>query len=290
MRKSLSIIAVVSLIALPFHAEAAQEEKALESLHLPSFAIFGFDRFKDEPKLNTPVPAEELEKILAARRMNDSDVPRFEKKLRSSPNTSTSRRASFIIPVVFYRSRHLFEQTSWSAQDMQEGRRLSRFFARLANRPDLEVFAKHPAAFRDGLINLRNWYASLLNHNGTLAQMVQFLDDGPYFGWPLPHSRIRELKLLQTMALPGRQERLALFTDNRKPEPMLLGVIDAKRRIQWARRLSQHPQSTIGDVEFHSPSAERVEVYGFVCHIHAGEGASVYLDKNLNLRFYFVTW
>ena len=271
------------LLTSPCRANVSTSSQALESLRLPSFSIFGFDEIKD-PKFDVQYPKEELQKILA-------ELRNVEKlKAVNASSKKSLAHISFVIPIVFYRSRRLFTQSEWSAQDIEEGQRISRFFARLTNKPELEIFSAQPGAFRDGLINLRNWYTGLCSHNPSLAEMMFTFDDGPYYGFPLPRARFSELKVLQSATLPGRTEKFALLTDGKTSNPLFLGVLAQNGAILWAQRLSREAVVPIGWAEMESDSCKKIEGSGYKCYVRAGEGSNVYLDENLKLRFFFVSW
>ena len=253
----------------------------IESLRLPSFSIFGFDEI-DDPKLNAQMPEEELQKLLIAYRKLG--------KTRASYDQTNGADASFAIPLVMFRSRRLFTQSSWSTQDIEEGQRISRFFARLVDRPELEIHSSNNAAFRDGLVHIRNWYANLCRQNTTLAAMIFTFDDGPYYGFALPQKRFSSLRVLQTMKIPGREEKFALMTDGKTAEPFFIGVLTQGGAIRWATRFSKSSGGIIDYAELGSGSCDIIQNYGYQCYAFAGEVSSIYLDENLNLRFYFVSW
>ena len=251
----------------------------LESLRLPSFSIFGIEQDQiEDAKLNSQMPEAEMEKLLQAATEKSRGLPREIAK----PDP-----ISFVIPIVMFRSRRLFAQSSWSTQDIAEGQRISRFFARLTAKPELEIFSSKPAVFRDGLVNLRNWYADLCNRNSTLSKMMFTFDDGPYFGFPLPRERYSSLELIKAKKIPGRNEKFALFTDGKTAEPIFIGVLAPNGALKWAARFNKNSSVTINGAYLSDQFSETIDGYGFVCRVNQ---CRIYLDENLNLRFYFVSW
>ena len=255
----------------------------LESLRLPSFSIFGWDKFKDEPKLNVPYSEKELQELM--------DAFKRPRAFNGAPNSDSRQKYDnrFLpaVALVMFRSRRLFAQSSWSTPDMEEGRRISRFFARLMNRPELEIHSSNPGPFRDGLVNIRKWYADLCNRNSTLGEMFFTIDTGPNYGFPLPRERYSSLELIESKKIPGRNEQFALFTDGKTSEPIFIGVLAPNGALKWAARFNKNSGMTINGAYLSDQFSETIDGYGFVCRVNQ---CRIYLDENLNLRFYFVSW
>lgn len=173
---------------------------------------------------------------------------------------------------------------------MEEGQFISNFFARLVERPELEIKATNQKSFGRGLQNLRDWFADLTQDNKTLASMIFTMDDGPFFGQQVDERRFNSWKRLQSAPIPGTRAKFVLMTDNRAPEPMIIGVMNADNSLLWARRYS-NDSGTLDNASLSKSSVETVEGYGFLAIMSSGgESSRVYRDEKLGLRFYYVSW
>ena len=278
---TLALVAAANLNTQGQTAPPKASQAKTSGLALPSFSVFGLPPEEKIEILDRPFSSAELEELLVA-----------IEPARKLPASTRKRAGYFYIPMVFYRSRHLFVPQQWTKADIEEGRTISRFFARLARQPDLEIKANDPRGFEQGLRRLSQWFGGLCQNNEDLAAMMFTLDDGPYRGQKVDEKKFMEWKRVGSAILPGSKARFVLMTDNRAPEPMIIGVLNADNSLLWARRLSS---KSVGDghlasAQLTSRAATQLEGYGYKLTMRMGESSVVYLDKDFQLRFYFVSW
>lgn len=254
------------------------------SLELPSLSIFGFSPSTAPDDFDKPFSPAELDKFLAEVKKSEAEYKR-----------SSKNKPYWIIPMVFFKSRHLFSKGAWTFQEMEQGRQISRFFAELTGMPSLEIKASEQGAFRQGLVRLRDWFASMCQDNTTLASMIFTLDDGPFFGADIDIKEFPRMRLVESAAIPGKQARFVLMTDGSNPEPMVIGVLNEDKSVRWLKRFSNGPKGRITEAELKKPALYKVEGYGYAVALMTDgtfgrERSHVYLDDALNLRFYYVSW
>ena len=90
--------------------------------------------------------------------------------------------------------------------------------------------------------------------------MIITFDDGPYFGFALPRERFSGLRVLQSMKIPGHDEKFALVTDGKKTEPFHIGVLAPNGAIKWARCFNNNPDGTIDSAELIGQNNRKVMV------------------------------
>src|SRR5262249_9251221 len=131
----------------------------------------------------------------------------------------------WLIPLAIYKSRALFAKESWTLEEIAQGQRLGAFFARLTDKPELRIEKSDQKSFGEGLLRLRDWFASLCRENSTLASMIYTLDDGPFFGEEVDANEYSKMKLVESAPIPNKRASFVLMTDLSKPEPMIIGVL-----------------------------------------------------------------
>ena len=94
----------------------SSEKPSEGSLKLPSFSIFGLPLSGDQNEMNDLLDPRALDQFLAT--VRGDQVKRGIKE----------RDYSWIIPMVFYKSRSLFEKDSWTSEDVRQGQLISSFF------------------------------------------------------------------------------------------------------------------------------------------------------------------
>jgi hypothetical protein len=263
----------------------SSEKKAKASrLELPSLAIFGWSPSVVPKEGDKPFSAAELEQFLTEKEKHEAEIKRNEKE-----------PFYWLIPMVFYKSRNLFSKESWTVEEINQGKLISNFFARLTSKPDLSIEGSDQESFRHGLVKLRDWFASLCRDNKTLASMIFTLDDGPFFGGEIDTKAYPEMKLIESVTIPGKQASFVLMTDGNQPEPMVIGVLSEDKSIRWLKRFSNKPAGRITEAELQKPAIYKIEGYGYAVALMTDgssgrERSHVYLDDDLNLRFYYVSW
>jgi hypothetical protein len=271
---------------------SAQNKTALPSekttkatgLELPSFSIFGWSSSTAPNEVDKPFSPDELERFLAER-----------EKYKAEDNTAKPEELYFIIPVVFYKSRHLFSKESWTAEEIEQGQQISDFFAKLTGKDELKIKGTGQVTFSEGLVRLRDWFASMCRDNKTLASMIFTLDDGPFLGFNLDINEYPKLRLLESEAIPGAKASFVLMADWTRPDPMIIGVLNEDKSVRWLKRFSNAPRGRIIEAELQKPAVHKLEGYGYVIALMTDgtsgrERSSVYLDESLNLRFFYVSW
>ena len=123
--------------------------------------------------------------------------------------------------------------------------------------------------------------------------MMFTFDDGPYQGQKVDETKFLQWKRLSSATIPGSKSKFVLMTDNQKPEPMIIGVMNADNSLLWAKRYSDKPagNGNLSNAELHKQTVTKVEDYGYKLVMSmGGEASVVYLDEKLELRFYYVSW
>ena len=288
MRPFQSIARIGLLLALMTSTPLAARAQTQAELALPSLSIFGFPLppSAENKKFDSPFSAQELESFLV-------EVDRVRPDQTTTGTQRKKSAAYFIVPFVFYRSRHLFKPQIWTQSDIEEGQLISHFFARLVERPELEIKATDQESFGRGLQQLRDWFVALTQNNETLSEMVITFDDGPYQGEKVDEKKFLQWKRLASATIPGSKSKFVLMTDDQKPEPMIIGVMNADNSLLWARRYSDKPagRGNLDNATLRRQTATKVEGYGYKLVMSmSGEASVVYLDEKLKLRFYYVSW
>jgi hypothetical protein len=267
----------------------ASQFKAVD-LALPSFSIFGLSPDRGQKEIEKPYTPKELESFLA-------EVEKQSSNSGGTNNPSVKKREKpyWIIPFVLYRSKHLFAKDAWTDDEIKEGQKISSFFARLVKRPDLQIEAVEQQSFREGLLELKTWFVTLCQDNKMLASMIFTLDDGPFYGQSVRKSQIVKMKKVASVQIPGKQFKLVLMKEQKATEPVVIGLLNQNNSFVWAKRYSGKPVGTITSATLSKGGVEKLEGYGYKCGLiadwtYGSEYSHLYLDEQLNLRFYFVSW
>jgi hypothetical protein len=286
IRPILQLLILLSLISCLSgqRSEPPPSQKKAGSLRLPSFSIFGLSPSTVPKEFDKPLSPTEFDQFL-------TEILRRETENKIAKN----ERPFWVIPMVFYKSRNLFSKESWSIEEIEEGQQISKFFARLTGKPDLEIKGSGQQAFRIGLISLKDWFASMCHDNKMLASMIFTLDDGPFFGVDIDVDKFPKMKLIESAPIPDKQASFLLMTDGDEPESMVIGILNDDKSVRWLRSYSNSPQGRITDSWLQKPAIYRIESYGYAVALMTDgssgtERSRVYLDESLNLRFYYVSW
>jgi hypothetical protein len=282
----LILLSLLSMLASGQTNPPASSEKRTKasSLELPSLSIFGWSPATVSKDVDTPFSAIELEQFL-------TEVEKDEAKNKSAKHD----RTYWIIPMIFYKSRTLFSQETWTVEEIEQGHQISDFFARLTHKPELRIDKADQQSFREGLVKLRDWFRSMCQDNKTLSSMIFTLDDGPFFGGNIDTTQYPKMKLVASAVIPGKQASFVLMTDEGKPDPMIIGVLNEDKSVRWLKRFSNAPNGRIAEAQLEKPTLYKVEGYGYVVALMTDgssgrERSHVYLDELLDLRFYYVSW
>jgi hypothetical protein len=286
-KRSTTFLLTLLLLAMPALAQTklptASEKRAPEnSLELPPFSIFGIFPEAPAAKFEEPLRAEELEKLLT--------------QIKRLPSTSPASKRSYyvLIPFFMYSRQKLFLKTSWTQEEIEQGRLLGNFLSQLVDKPELKIEGADQESFKQGLLRLKNWYASLYYDNQTLGLLIFTMDDGPFFGGNMETEKFSSMKLIDSESIPGSDARFVLLSDENQQEPMIIGVLNKDNSIRWLKRF-RNPPGRISKAELQKPGVHKIEKVGYIVNLmtngSSGEERSrVYLDESLNLRFYFVSW
>jgi hypothetical protein len=286
-RQSTIFLLTLLLLAMPLMAQTklatSSEKRAPEnSLELPPFSIFGILPDVPTAKFEEPLKAEELEKLLT--------------QMKRLPSTSPKAKRSYypIIPILIYSRQKLFLKTSWSQEEIEQGQLLGNFLSQLVDKPELKIEGADQQSFKQGLLRLKNWYASLYDDNQTLGLLIFTLDDGPFFGGPVETEKFSSMKLVDSEPIQGSDARFVLLSDENQQEPMIIGVLNKDNSIRWLKRFS-NPPGRISKAALQKPGVHKIEKVGYIINLMTSgssgeEHSRVYLDESLNLRFYFVSW
>jgi hypothetical protein len=254
------------------------------SLELPSFSIFGLEQPMDAQNNKQSFGPTDLNRFLA-------DLDKITANIRPGQEKSQY----FIVPIVFYRIRHLFlKEEIWTDEEIEQGRRASKFFARLSNNPDLIIEASDQNSFRNGLAVLQNWFSALCRDNKTLAMMIPTFDDGPFEGVDVDVKDLSRMKLIGSAPFYGKQASFVLLTDESQQQPIIIGVQNEDKSIRWLKRFC-NPPNRITRAVLDNHAIYRVKEYDYAVILmttgsSGTEHSHVYLDEDLKLRFYFVSW
>lgn len=285
---------LIVLIALQAQPTIHGQSAPLEPLALPSFSIFDFSPEKTPAALEQMYQAGNLAGIL-------SGFDKVKATASASDDEAVRARAQgykityFVLPIVFYASRHLFSKEDWTAEELKEGQQLSAYIAQIAQTPDLTIESTEPRSFRRGLVRLRNWFVALSHDNKTLPALMFSSDDLFYGGEDIDIVRFPELKLVESTPIQDQRASFVILTDGKKPEPMIIGVQNSDGKVRWLKRFSGQSAGEIADVMMGEDGITKLDGYGYICRLLASwtygtEGSRVYLDESLNLRFYYVSW
>jgi hypothetical protein len=289
----LAVLILVVSSAAPITINA--QNPAVERLALPSFSIFELSPSTVPVDLERKYQAGELAGLRASLEKQRAEA------IASTTDTAVKARAKdnrlfyYVVPITFYASRHLFEKESWTATEVREGQRLAAFLAWIAANPKLEIESTDPAAFRAALARLRNWFATMCRDNKTLPLMLSLTDDLFLGGQDIDVARVSGLTVVNRTPIPDTGASFVVLSDGAKPEPLILGVVNADGKARWLKRYSAAPLGAIARVAAHENGIKKLDEHGYVCWLRAslefGTNASrIYLDQSLNLRFYYLSW
>ena len=297
--------------------QAAHGERS--ALALPSFSIFEASRMWPLLGPDEPLNVKEIEELMAevgqvgaAADVAEAAVASEGAEADDAEDTSdlddagdsadaeaeldTARATYPFIPLVLYRSRHLFEKDAWSADEIELGRALAQFLATTFEHPDLEIKTSDPTAFRTGLERIRDWYAALCRDNKALARMIFTMDDGPFQGTDVDESDVSAMQKVNSVLIPGTRARLTLLRRAEQDEPMVIAALTDADALVSAVGLSGRPNGTIKTVEFADDApVEELKGFGYKVSLIADwtygkEYMHLYLDGDLKVRFYYVSW
>jgi hypothetical protein len=292
-RAVLYVLIVVVGILAPTTIDA--QSPALDPLALPSFAIFELSAETVPYDLEQKYRARELAGMRAALEKQRAETIQSTTDETVKTRARDNRLFYFMVPITFYASRHLFAKETWTDEELREGQQLAAFIAWIAGKPELTIANTERAAFRAGLVKLRNWFVAVCRDNKTLPAMLLLTDDLFYGGQDIDIARVTQLTPVQTMAIPDTQASFVLLTDGAKPEPLIIGVINADGSARWLKRYSGAPLGAITSATAHEYGIKKLDGHGYVCWVRASwdfgtESSRIYLDESLNLRFYYLSW
>lgn len=200
----------------------------------------------------------------------------------------------YVIPITFYASRYLFEKGAWTPEEVREGQQLGAFIAWIASNPALAIERTEPTAFRAGLVRLSNWFAMMCRNDKTLPLMLSLTDDLFLGGEAIDVSGAASLTVVARAPIPGSDASFVVLSDGARPEPLVIGVLNSDGKARWLKRYTAAPLGAIAGVAPHENGVKKLDEHGYVCWLRAnlefGTTASrVYLDRSLNLRFYYIS-
>lgn len=292
--KRATLYLLIALVGVPAPIASTQGSLS-ERLALPSFAIFDLSPDTVPPDLERKYQARELAGMRSEMEKQRAEAIRSTTDATVRATAKDNRLFYYVVPITFYASRHLFAKEAWTAEEVTEGQQLAAFIAWIAGKPELLIENPERTAFRAGLVALRNWFAVLCRDNKTLPAMLLLTDDLFYGGESIDVARVSQLTRVQTISIPDTQASFVVLSDGSKPEPLILGVVNADGRARWLRRYSAAPLGAIAGATSHESGIKKLDGHGYVCWLRASwgfgtEASRIYLDESLNLRFYYLSW
>jgi hypothetical protein len=271
------------------------QRAALEPLALPSFAIFELSSDTVPPDVERKYKASELAGVRLALEKQRAEAIQSTTDRTVRATARDNRLFFFVVPITFYASRHLFAKESWTSEEVREAHQLAAFIAWIAAKPGLVIEKSDQTGIRSGLVMLRNWFAGVCRDNKTLPAMLLLTDDLFYGGEAIDAARVPQLASVKTIAIPDTQASFVVLSDGSKPEPLIIGVVNADGSARWLKRYSAAPLASIANATSHENGIKKIDGHGYVCWLLASsnfgtEASRIYLDESLNLRFYYLSW
>jgi hypothetical protein len=266
-----------------------------QPLALPSFSIFELSPETVPADVERKYKATELAALRAMLETSRAETIQSTTDQTVRARANDNRLFYYIVPITFYASRHLFEKDEWTAEEVREGQQLAAFIAWLAADSKLTIDRTDRDAYRSGLVRLRNWFATLCRDNKTLPAMMFLADDLFFGGEDIDVARFAALNPVATFRIPDREANFVVLGDSAKPEPLIIGVVNADGTPRWLKRYSAVPLGAIMNAKPHEYGIRKLEGHGYVCWLVAildfgTEASRIYLDESLNLRFYYLSW
>jgi len=257
-----------------------------ETLDLPPFSIFKSSKVWRLMNTSSSINAGEIDKLISKLKDNSENMKQIEVTTRSSFQ---------LVPLLLFRARNLFSERRWTNEEIEQGRKLSEFFALLAHKPELRIEKRDQSSFREGLLRIRNWFATLCEDNQILGMMILTTDDGPFFGKEINGELVSRLIKLDSVSIPGRAADLVLMADKTQVETVIIGVVKHDGAPIWLKRFSGAPRGEIKGASLVREDIIRLEGYGYRCGLiadwtYGNEYSHIYIDESLKLRFYFISW
>lgn len=290
-----SVAAFLLFLGIAAQTTIEAQRPAREPLALPSFSIFELSPSTVSPDLERKYKAGELAGMRTMLEKNRAEAIQSTTDETVKARAKDNRLFYYLVPITFYASRHLFEKETWSAEELREGQQLAAFVAWIAANPKLAIDSTGPTAFRSGLARLSNWFAMMCRNNKTLPLMLSLTDDLFFGGEDIDVARVASLTVLTRTQIPDTDASFVLLSDGAKPEPMIIGVVNANGKARWLKRYSAAPFGTIASATAHENGIKKLDGHGYVCWLLASwgfgtEASRIYLDQSLNLRFYYLSW
>ncbi|MBA7628676.1 hypothetical protein ES703_36171 [subsurface metagenome] len=281
---------IVVLLSIPYSmCLAIDSDSTTFELKLPSFSIFQASRMWPVLEPEEPLDLQKLSGI-------SEGIISVTKGVEESMDMEPMRDMKyFIIPLIFYKTRHLYSKTEWSPEEVKLGSNVSSFLADYVQNPNLRITGSNQHSFREGLEKLANWFSSLCKDNEILASMIFTFDDGPFYGADVSIVNLVDLESVDSIVLPRTNNRLFLKRIEGKNEPMIISLADSNNEIVWQKILTASPRGKIRSAKFFEKPVVEIEEYGHKVRLlvdwdYGKECCHMYLDESGNMRFYFVSW
>ena len=286
----LTQIILVVLLFIPYSVcSAIDSDSTSFELKLPSFSIFQASRMWSVLEPEEPLDLQEMSDI-------SEGIIRVTKEVEESMDMEPMRDMKyFIIPLIFYKTRHLYSKTEWSPEEVKLGSNVSSFLADYVQNPNLRITGGNQHSFHEGLEKLANWFSSLCKDNEILASMIFTFDDGPFYGADVGIINLVHLESVDSIVLQITNNKLLLKRIEGKNEPMIISLVDTNNEIAWQKILTASPRGKIRSAKFFEKPIVEIEEYGYKVELlvdwdYGKEYCHMYLDESGNMRFYFVSW
>jgi hypothetical protein len=204
-------------------------------------------------------------------------------------------RQLFLAEPVMRRIASLCHEPPWTEAEAQRIVSLTTLLSAMGVEPELAATSHEPDELRRALACVKAWWETGSLDDDFIADLVLFLDDGPFHGVLVEATELDGLRHIGSTALEPEGGAVELVAGD-DPARLYLRRVRADGSAHWCRRLT-----TTENDEAREPAglhAERVALqagFGWVVkgHVKRGaksEGATFYLDPTGRLRFYSVSW
>lgn len=291
--------------------EKTKEEKIYEYvIPFPSLTIFKESRMWKVmymvSEINDPLEAEDIKALREyCRKMNKvskQTSETMEKMELTEPDEDPTPARDFnysMLPYVFYGIRHLYAKETWSEEEVRLGKVVGGLFAGMTGNKNLAFHETDPESFRAGLVKMTKWFEALCEDNRVLANMINTMDDGPFYGEDADHVDLIGAEEVGAAELLSEDGKLMLYRTGSDNNPMVLQHVNKDGKVVWQKRLTSS-SGGIDSASFATKKSDNKSFttlggMGYKIHMYVDwafgyEYCHLYLDGKCRLRFYYLGW
>lgn len=283
----------IAVQLLPFVCIAVAGEPAAPAASQPTSQPAAFDL--------TIFKASRMWQVIAGQPLDYAQLQDLATMVTKEPAGDKAMRDGRypLVPVLLAQSTELFEARSLSKEQVAKARELVTFFGRVFPEIGLDTRGRDADTLRAELDRIRAWFLARTKDYRQCAEMIFTTDDGPFFPPEMPRLPTTA-RVVAEQPMPGTDAYVVIYEEPGAREPVLIGVRRGKEEVVSLVRLSGGKMGTVRAAEFVAAdrSVDRIRPLGpygfkvgfFATWNYGHEYTHLYVDTDLHIRYYFLSW